>query len=128
MRPTPWLMAEPHRIQANGYESRYGDTFGAFRIPCPKTGGLLLVLTSDGNGSRDDMGDEYAWDHASVSARNRPPNWTEMCLVKSIFWADDECVVQFHVPDAEHINLHPNVLHLWRPLLVPIPTPPRKMV
>jgi hypothetical protein len=37
-----------------------------------------------------------------------------MCLVKELFWSDDECVVQFHPPKQNYINQHPGVLHLWR--------------
>lgn len=123
MRPTPWLKAEPHRIVAVGaYESRPGDSFGAFQIPY--NGTTLLCLVQTGENSRAELGDEYAWDHISVSARKRCPNWFEMSHIKSIFFAEDETVMQLHVPESEHIDLHPYTLHLWRPLLVPIPRPP----
>jgi hypothetical protein len=36
--------------------------------------------------------------------------------------------MELHVPIAEHINLHPNCLHLWRPQDVEIPRPPAYMV
>lgn len=128
MRPTPWLLAEPYRWQLAGYESRDGDPYGAFRIPCRKTAGELRVLACDGSIARADNGDPFAWDHVSVSLRNRPPNWAEMCFVKSLFWDDTEAVMQLHVPAAEHIDIHAFTLHLWRPLLVPIPLPPSEMV
>src|SRR3954454_24585010 len=117
MRPTPWLLAEPYRLQAPRYESNYGDGFGAFRIPFPETGAELLALAANGVGAREDLGDEGAFDHVSVSCRNRTPNWKEMSFIKSVFWSDDETVMQLHVPMSEHINCHPHCLHLWRPLL-----------
>jgi hypothetical protein len=128
MRPTPWLLAEPYRIQFAGYESAYGDAFGAFRLPHPNTGATLAVLAVSGEVSRADLGDDHAWDHVSVSTERRTPNWAEMCFVKSIFWGDDETVMQLHVPAAEHINKHPYTLHLWKSLLMPIPRPPQGTV
>lgn len=124
MRPTPWLLAEPHRIQMGGYESRYGDSYGAFCIPCRATGRTLNVLAQDGRNSREDLGDAWAWDHVSVSTEKRIPLWAEMAFVKDVFWLPEETVMQLHVPTKQHINVHPFTLHLWRPLLVEIPLPP----
>lgn len=33
------------------------------------------------------------WEHVSVSLSNRCPTWEEMCMVKDIFWGEDECVI-----------------------------------
>lgn len=68
------------------------------------------------------------WDHVSVSLPNRCPSWDEMSWIKSLFFEPTECVMQLHVPDAEHINNHPFCLHLWRPQGVEIPTPPSILV
>ncbi|MCL1999302.1 MAG: hypothetical protein FWG65_11100 [Turicibacter sp.] len=68
------------------------------------------------------------WDHVSVSHKHRPPTWDVMCEVKKIFWADDECVVQYHPKKSEYINNHPNCLHLWKPQNVNFPTPPKIFV
>jgi len=74
------------------------------------------------------------WEH--VSARTaikkyhgrmfeRAPTWDEMCLLKEIFWGDDECVMQLHPKKADYVNQHPCVLHLWKPIGIEIPTPPK---
>lgn len=76
---------------------------GAFRIPFK--GKWLAVISSDGDG----------WDHVSVSIRFRCPTWEEMEWVRSLFFDDAETVMQLSVPRDDHINLHPNCLHLWRP-------------
>ena len=68
------------------------------------------------------------WDHVSVSRKNRVPNWAEMEHVKRLFFEDDETAVQFHVPPSDHVNMHPYVLHLWRPQDVEIPRPPAVLV
>ena len=95
---------------------------GAFLLPSPEPGWRLLVLASDG----------YGWEHASVSARNesrtRTPTWKEMAYVKGIYWDDEDVVVQYHPRKSEYVNCHPNVLHLWRPTSVEIPTPPPEFV
>ncbi len=55
------------------------------------------------------------WEHVSVSLKNRCPNWREMCLVKNLFWNDDEECIQFHPKESEYINLHNYCLHIWKP-------------
>lgn len=124
MRKTPWLLAEPYRIQSGEYRSQYGDAYGAFLIPYPPSGAKLLVLASEGRQAQERLGDALAWDHVSVSTKNRTPNWYEMDFIKSIFWEDDETVIQLHVQRAQHVNVHPHTLHLWKPLLTDIPIPP----
>lgn len=64
------------------------------------------------------------WEHVSVSTATRCPTWEEMCFVKSIFWEPEDVVMQLHPRESEYVNCHPYCLHLWRPVGVPIPTPP----
>jgi len=110
---------DAHRIDATGSYGWSGDgTCGAFKLPSPIDGQSLAVVASS----------DYGWDHVSVSRSSRPPNWPEMEFIKRKFFKDDETVVQFHVPPTEHINCHPNCLHLWRPQNHTIPRPPSWMV
>jgi len=51
-----------------------------------------------------------------------------MCWVKSLFWGPDEWVVQFHPAEADYVNRHPNCLHLFRPVGVSFPVPPKECV
>jgi hypothetical protein len=78
----------------------------------------LRIIASFGGG----------WDHVSVSIFHRCPGWAEMEAVKRAFFADDEVAMQLHVPPADHVNIHPNCLHLWRPQNQPIPLPPTLFV
>jgi hypothetical protein len=64
------------------------------------------------------------WEHVSVSLPNRCPTWPEICLVKDMFWPEDQAVVQYHPRTSEYVNWHPFCLHLWRPINQAIPTPP----
>lgn len=96
----------------------WGDaTCGAFRLQGP-CGVPLHVIASAGCG----------WDHVSVSTEKRIPNWTEMGWVKRRFFRPDATVMELHVPDSDHISIHHNCLHLWRPHTADIPRPPGWMV
>jgi hypothetical protein len=99
---------EEGRILRGEYGSQPGMTYGAFKIqgPC----GMVLAIISSGEDR------EYGWEHVSVSGARRTPNWEEMCFVKDLFWGDEECVIQFHPPKSEYINMHPHCLHLWKPM------------
>ncbi len=98
-------------------------TWGAFvDVPGP-CGAHFLIIATDGQSSDSELD---GWEHVSVSLgkHRRPPNWTEMCFVKDLFWGPEECVVQFHPPRSEYVNNHPGVLHLWRCTKAEFPTPP----
>ncbi len=96
---------------------------GVFLVPLPRPKGkpghpLATVVASAGGG----------WDHVSVSLRTRCPAWNELEHVKRLFFRPGEVAMQLHLPPSEHISLHPNCLHLWRPTDRDIPRPPVEMV
>lgn len=68
------------------------------------------------------------WEHVSASLPTRCPTWEEMCIIKSIFWDDEDSVMQLHPPKSDWVNNHPYCLHLWRPMEIEIPLPPSIMV
>lgn len=59
------------------------------------------------------------WDHVSVSPCNKKrqacPTWEEMCAIKEMFFEPEECVVQYHPPKSQYVNIYPYCLHMWRP-------------
>lgn len=113
MRQNPTKKIERYRVTEGILASSRADgANGAFQLPRPL--GILLLIASD-------CGD---WEHVSVSTPERCPVWSEMDYVKRIFWRDDECVMQLHVPRTSHIDIHPYCLHLWRSLVEVIPRPP----
>lgn len=95
----------------------YGNN-GAFIVSSLKFSHKFNTIASDG---------EF-WEHVSVSVFNRCPTWQEMSYIKDLFWDDDDCVMQLHVPKADWINNHPFTLHLWRPIGIEIPRPLQVMV
>jgi len=113
---------EEWRIRTGEYGSDPFETYGAFRIPV-STGREVMVIASSGD---ETLGIE--WEHVSVSLPNRCPNWPEMCFIKSLFWDDEETVMQLHPPKSQWINNHSFCLHMWRPLKQEIPLPPSDTV
>lgn len=106
---------------------------GAFFIPLDNNHRrVACCVVSDG--TEMDVG----WEHVSVrigvqrerggKRRDRIPNWEEMCHVKSLFFTDDECVVQFHPAKKDYVNTHPCVLHLWMKKGAVFPIPPKVCV
>lgn len=92
---------------------------GCFLIPIDNKD--FFVIASDG----------LEWEHVSVSIKNvdRCPKWNEMCkIIKEMFFEDEEVVMQLHPKKTEYVNIHNYTLHLWRPIIREIPTPPIYMV
>ncbi len=91
--------------------------FGYIRLPRNNKTGFTkaTIIWSWGDG----------WEHVSVCPLNGSmPTWDDMCLIKDMFWKDEECVVQYHPPKSEYVNNMPNCLHLWKPLFEEMPMPP----
>lgn len=128
-----WKVPEKYRISPRQAPSRKGDPFGWFEIPSPDksriTKTVLMCLASDGKEGID-------WEHVSVRAvknfngkwKDLLPTWAEMCFIKSLFWEDEDVVMQLHPRKSEYVNNHNFVLHLWRPKKTVIPTPPSILV
>lgn len=91
---------------------------GLFHVPVIGHEHALKVIASDGDG----------WDHVSVSLPNRCPWWSEMCLIKSLFFNDEEMVIQIHPKKSEYVNHHPYCLHMWRWQMEGQPMPPSNLV
>ena len=55
------------------------------------------------------------WDHVSVAPykKNVMPTWNDMCMIKDVFWNDDEAVIEIHPQKSEYVNNLDNCLHLW---------------
>lgn len=111
-----------HRYQGVRSSTKADGNNGQFSWPLDATESILCQA-SDGEG----------WEHVSVSIHRRSggtrmPRWSEMCMVKRLFWDAEDAVMQLHPPESTYVNNHPHVLHLWRPIDQPIPLPPRSFV
>ena len=80
----------------------------------------VSVIWSNGGG----------WDHVSITPYRKgyTPSWDEMCMLKDLFFREDEVVIQYHPAKSQYVNNMPNCLHLWKPQAEAIPTPPSIMV
>lgn len=95
----------------------YGDEHnGAFRLKIK--GEEYQVISSNGHG----------WEHISISHKHKIPSWKTMCILKDLFFYEEEVVMQLHPKKSEYVNNHPNCLHLWKPIDQEVPTPPKWMV
>lgn len=89
--------------------------------------GYFLVRASSG-ALRCVVSDELGWEHVSVSRRDRCPTWEEMCFIKRLFWDAEDVVIQYHPAESEYVNVHQFCLHLFRPIGIELPKPPRYLV
>ncbi|MCA9938724.1 MAG: hypothetical protein KC418_08780 [Anaerolineales bacterium] len=120
MRKKPGIKLEAARIRDGKYASTHHQgNNGAFLVKGPRRAWLLIIAS-----------DSAGWDHVSVRVhkQNRCPRWDEMAFVKTLFWDDEEEVMQLHPRQSQYVNNHPYVLHLWRPQNREIPLPPFTMV
>jgi len=118
------VKAEVNRYRDKEWENKLNwETYkeseaGCFYIPVFKTAYGVIATTGMG------------WDHVSVQVHKEPrlPTWDEMQFMKELFFYPYETVMQLHPAQADYIDCHPKVLHLWRPIGFPIPMPPKDFV
>ena len=96
---------------------------GPFMIRLDEGRGDICIIAATGEG----------WEHVSCHIKmpdgtSRIPSWMEMCLVKNIFWEPEDCVIQYHPPRSQYVNISDYTLHLWRPIGQTIPLPPKILV
>jgi hypothetical protein len=74
---------------------------------------------------------EQIWEHVSCHCfdpffkKEQTPTWEQMSYIASLFWEEDEVLVQFRPAKKDYVNVHEHVLHWWKPVFLEIPTPPR---
>ena len=100
------------KIKAEGKDG-FGGTFYDKKSRCE-----LNFIMSWGAG----------WEHCSVSLPTRIPSWEQMCVMKELFWNDEEVCMQLHPAKKDYINNMKYCLHIWKPVEKEIPTPPSLMV
>jgi hypothetical protein len=98
----------------------YNPAIEGFRVSGPKgepIGAFTLILKTRQGRKRFNIivGNGGGWDHVSVSNPLECPTWEVMSAVKNIWFGPLEVAMQLHVTAADHINQHPNCLHIWRP-------------
>ena len=82
---------------------------------CKKRSGLAIIASVE-------LRDGNLWYHVSLSRNGKMPSYADISWVKEI-WMGDRWAIQCFVPKSEHVNIHPNCLHLWHSLTSPRPFP-----
>lgn len=59
------------------------------------------------------MADGELWHHVSCSHQGHLPSFNELKLMKHCFVGDERTALQVFPPQAQYVNHHPFVLHLW---------------
>lgn len=57
--------------------------------------------------------DGRRWIHLSVARPHRMPDWDDLVFAKELFLGREAHALQVIPPRSEHVNIHPNCLHLW---------------
>lgn len=110
---------EKYRLFFPGFLNVEGQMSGAFQWK------YLRIIASS---PLDYPEESDGWEHVSVSTATRCPTWNEMCIVKDLFWPEEEAVFQLHPPKSQWISNHPFCLHMWRNEKYPFQMPPGIMV
>jgi hypothetical protein len=69
--------------------------------------GTLAVIVTD------EIHDGLLWRHASCSHPDHLPSWEDLREVKDLFVGRNMKAIQVFPRQAEYVNIHPFVLHLW---------------
>lgn len=57
--------------------------------------------------------DGEEWIHASIARSDRMPDYADLVALHAAVWGTWGHSFQAFVPPTEHVNIHPNALHLW---------------
>ena len=87
-------------------------------IALPKWIGSVICTNSGG------------WNHISIAPSNRRimPSYEDLCLVKDMFWNEEESVIHVFPPKSQYVNNLSNCLHLWECYYTEMVLPPSFMV
>jgi len=119
-----WKHLERYRLADPPSPPR--EHYGAFSILF--NGKRLNVIATDG------VDPAEVWEHVScycydpVFRKQQTPTWEQMAHIASLFWEDDECLVQYRPAKPDYVNVHEHVLHWWKPTHIFFPTPPKDCV
>ncbi|MEO1391044.1 MAG: hypothetical protein AAFV85_27235 [Cyanobacteria bacterium J06634_6] len=80
---------------------------GMYRVRSGKHKGATIIASA---GVYEDA---HLWYHVSIAREDRIPSYDDLAFLKEHFLGRDCWAIQVFVPTKEHVNIHPNALHLW---------------
>jgi len=127
--PFPEIV-EAGRDRVGRYATRKSQQWGRFLIRCPQSRRQLVLLFSGEMNWINEGRQGPAWEHLSISVAGQlcTPTWEEMTWAASLFWDDEEVLVQYRPAKSEYVNCHPGTLHWFRPCNGKLPMPPAETV
>jgi hypothetical protein len=87
-----------------------GWTFDNITFTPTKMHGRIIVTCSEFTSIGEPAGEW--WVHASISWRERMPTYYELTDLHKAVWPNGYAY-QVFAPPSDHVNIHPNALHLW---------------
>ena len=108
----PWVVS-PVQMPLNNRD----PGGGMYRVRSGKHAGAAIIA------SAGVYEDEQLWYHVSISRKNRVPSYEDLAFLKEHFVGPSRWAIQLFVPTKEHINIHPNALHLWHCVTADRPFP-----
>lgn len=101
-----WALLAPHASPLPPGWAVVDTNTAGLRVVCKRTRQLvILTVRREADGKR--------WLHLSTSFPGRMPSYTELADAKRLFIGDERAALQVFARKSEHINIAPNVLHLW---------------
>lgn len=113
-----------HTKPGAALSSNEGDRFGVFYIQNAASSFIILFDSGEDHGGNPGTGWERAEMRVAAHSGDRVPIYAEMDWLKGLFWDDDECAVQMHLPKHERRQAPPNTLYLWKEAGKEFPRPP----
>jgi hypothetical protein len=108
---------ERNRIDAEPWAEEFFESLAPFinwtishhpTLSARKIADTLMVVWS----ARKEA-DGRRWVHVSLSRPSRLPSWEDVRKVKDAFIGRERKALQILPPQAEYVNIHNHVLHLW---------------
>lgn len=91
-----WGVPEPFGPGGWRYKNKFGN-------------GVVIVTISEAPGEPDGAPE---WVHASMSRADDVPSYEDLVHLHKAVWPNGYAY-QVFAPPSSHVNIHPNVLHLW---------------
>jgi hypothetical protein len=98
----------PQQLEPNNFTLLEADRLQrSWRCKYGRGKGLLVI--ADVSAKLDGK----LWYHVSYSRSKSIPDYEDSALVKRVFIGPDRWAIAVYPEDSNHVNFHPNCLHLW---------------
>lgn len=114
--PYPKLKDLPYGVSVDQVSTTSAGGTWMVGQACKKRAGLRIMA------SVELRSDDNLWYHISFSRGDRIPSYADSAWIAR-HWLGNRWAIQCFMPEEEHVNIHPNCLHLWHSLTGDRPFP-----